>query len=696
MQDLEKYLNTARKAQLDNVPFDKESIDSILQKHREAGSQNFFKKIISKYGKLKMYSIMTFITATMLFLSSILLNIDGENPTLNAKDIMITKDCGATKSENFASNGKDAKEVVEDLVNEEENAKTGEEEDDSEYIDEITFKNQVLQSDTIIDRKIVSRLLDEFMETHSFKDTTITFYSTLGMKDESLIAWKDLEFDAKTWEFSANMNYCLNIKYDKDARSSIRNTKISITPEDSTLIRIHSVLEKELSDKVDIQFLKSLGFVDLEAFYSSLSEYIQNIESTSNDKSSLMKAVSMFAYLNRKLLNNPFKGYKFKDRGIVLSKNDLQNLDIQILEDRVLFPSTEIFCDEKLKAEYTKIYGAHFGDRFTPFEDSNNNMVVYKNSGYSWKWVEGTDTNWEKTVRYTYHGFENDHKDNKQKKARIGGYVAKVYNSPLSEKSIAITPVTNSIGISVSLHQKYLHDSNLQELKELYNLGTQRRITFDALNDYLEKPISERDSKKEEELKLASTTAEILAENALHTLQYSKLIPIEIPVPYGIHTEGELANRDYSSITLWYYPDAKFLDALPEDIHNQIVREMDLIESVIAGELPADEACSALGGKESLLGLCNLTEIAIKDFVSAPNPTSGDCRISYSLSEDRFTKLMLLDNSGRYVKDISDWTNQAAGNYDLNINISSLPSGKYIIAIFTNKNEKVSFKLIKK
>jgi hypothetical protein len=57
---------------------------------------------------------------------------------------------------------------------------------------------------------------------------------------------------------------------------------------------------------------------------------------------------------------------------------------------------------------------------------------------------------------------------------------------------------------------------------------------------------------------------------------------------------------------------------------------------------------------------------------------------------------MLLDNSGRYVKDISDWTNQAAGNYDLNINISSLPSGKYIIAIFTNKNEKVSFKLIKK
>ncbi len=702
MQDLEKYLNTARKAELDNVPFDKDGIGSMLQKHREAGSQNFFKKIISKYGKLKMYSIMSIITASMLFISSMMLDSSDSTPTVKAKKIQITIGNDTTNIENYNSDEHDLVDMVRNQIKNsyEENKATDPEKD--EYADYISIgsslkihkdllekddngnyiipMNQgIKEFDKLLTTKEVLAFADKFQKDNKskFRDTTILIYSPLNSSQSKYLRWQHLVFDNATWNLNTSVPSSVKLRYasDENAKGSLEYVTVNIAlDDDADYFRLMKEMETNISKSVDVNNLKELCNVSLSDYYSKLEEITSNISDAEIAKQALI-----YANMNRKLIGNPFAEFKLKDKGLLLPKASLENLGFKFYDNKFTYPLDETFTENSPK---------FFND-----DAYDDNKEVFKNGVEEWfiNSKDGKlDPEWGKHIRMTLSSTTERSADSDfLKEDHIQGYVQLSYPELVTsrEKNV-ITPISKRNGHDFGLYLSSLKNSNVSDLKELYDLNAKYRDLQSIISEKKSDDVSERERNELEKL-------ELTANNALHTLKYSKLIPIEIPIPYGIHTKEELAEGDYSSVTLWYYPDDKFLDALPDEIRNKVVKEMNLLESVVAGELPASDACEALDGEESLLGLCNLTDMAISDLIAAPNPTEGNCTISYTLSEDRYIKMMLLDNSGRFVKDISDWQNRATGEYNFNLDISSLPNGNYNIAVFTDKNEKVMFKLIK-
>ncbi len=701
MQDFEKYFNTARKAELDNVPFDKDNIESLLQQHREAGSQNFFKRIISKYGKLKMYSILSLITATMLTLSSMMFDSGENKPSVTAKNITVTIDEETDTINNFESNGETLSDVIKDVCE----AKKEKEEnsDQDEYADYISIGSSlkihkdmlqkdeegnyiipmnrgVKEFDKLLTVSEVKQFAEKFQAENKgkFRDTTILIYNPLYSCQSKYLRWQHLVFDNSRWELNTSVPSIVKMNFSdtKSPKSKLEYSSVDIELDsEQDYFRLLSEIESNIATHVDIKLLKELCNVSLGEYYSKLEEITLKI--TDAD---IAKQAVLFANMNRKLIGNPFSEFKFKDEGLLLPKASLEKLGFKFYDNRFTYPLDETFTENSPKFFDDEAY------------DSDNQ--VFKNGVEEW-FINNEggkiDPKWGKNIRMMLSNTtERDANSDFLKEDHIKGYIQLSYPELIpARKNIPITPISKRNAYDFGLYLSSLKNSNVSNLKELYQLNSNYRDLQSILSEKGEKNISKEEKNELEMLKL-------IANNALHTLKYTKLIPIEIPVPYGVHTEEELASGDYSKITLWYYPDDNFLNALPDDMRNKIIKEMNLLESVVAGELPASDACQALDGEESLLGLCNLTDMAITDLTAAPNPTHGNCEISYTLTEERYTKVMLLDNSGRYVKDISNWQDQKAGEYSFNIDLSSLPKGNYNIAVFTNKNEKVMFKLMKK
>ncbi len=702
MQDLEKYLNTARKAELDNVPFDKDGIGSMLQKHREAGSQNFFKKIISKYGKLKMYSIMSIITASMLFISSMMLDSSDSTPTVKAKKIQITIGNDTTNIENYNSDEHDLVDMAKNnsVKPEVESTKDTTKKEVPEYgfiIRGDRVEKPLFPSNHSLTVSEASDLIDEYLKTHSFKDTMITFYETVSdfkISDDK-IRWQHLKFEPKAWRINTRYNFRIQRRFDKEGNNFPAMTYISYYPETPTLVRLLGDMEKDITEYCDIKQLRNLGICDLKDYFPLLDTLLGNIPMNIENRSELLKEVAMYGQVSRAILDNPFKGFKYKDKGITLDRATLENLGLVIEENMIKFPNDEVFIDSSMIKYNDYIYSMHFKDEYKP-EYINRNLYVTKDDIYQWILVEGIapkNTNYIKVIHWDSPDSADYNKKDPDNRTCYHGYY---YYKAAAKNTNRISPILKSIDMSELSQLRYLYDSDNEELNKIYYLSYNAMKKRDELNDYLEDKEAQKDTELESQLRLASTQSDIVAKNAIRNLQYTKLIPVDVPVPYGVQSEEELENDDFSSVTLWYYPDEKFLDALPDEIRNKVVKEMNLLESVVAGELPASDACEALDGEESLLGLCNLADMAIQNLNAAPNPTDGNCEISYSLTEERYTKMMLLDNSGRYVEDISDWESRSRGDYRFYIDISSLPKGNYNIAVFTNKNEKMMFKLMKK
>ncbi len=701
MQDFEKYFNTARKAELDNVPFDKDNIESLLQQHREAGSQNFFKRIISKYGKLKMYSILSLITATMLTLSSMMFDSGENKPTVTAKNITVTIDEETDTINNFESSGETLNDVIKDVCESKKES--------TKYIDKTKFeksknnsqaKNLSYVSDALFAKKQgltiseAANMVEEYLKNHSFKDTTITFYSGISddKTNESKIRWKHLIFEPKDWKINTRLNFVLQRKFNSKGENFPVTTFVSYYPEVPVLIRLLAEMEQDITKYCDIVQLKNLGICDIKDYFPLLDSLLNDIPVSVKNRAELLEEVTMYGQVSRTILDNPFKGFKYKDKGVLLDKSTLEQIGIGFEKNKITIPNDEVFIEKRQIIHADTIFQFHFGESYNK-EYIDGNLYQTKQDVFEWRLIKGMEPKKDNFINSFTYGSPKPEKIKNNKNTNYEGYY---YYEPTAKRANRISPIIQSMSLSELSQLKYLYESDNENLKQLYHLANDYFVNMENRQEYFDIPKDERDKLKEKKLLLAETQAEIIAKNAFRTLKYTKLIPIEIPVPYGVHTEEELASGDYSKITLWYYPDDNFLNALPDDIRNKIIKEMNLLESVVAGELPASDACQALDGEESLLGLCNLTDMAITDLTAAPNPTHGNCEISYTLTKERYTKVMLLDNSGRYVKDINNWQNQKAGEYSFNIDLSSLPKGNYNIAVFTNKNEKVMFKLMKK
>jgi hypothetical protein len=76
-----------------------------------------------------------------------------------------------------------------------------------------------------------------------------------------------------------------------------------------------------------------------------------------------------------------------------------------------------------------------------------------------------------------------------------------------------------------------------------------------------------------------------------------------------------------------------------------------------------------------------------------PNPADLNCCLELTIPDDSFVKIDLFDANGRKIKTCHQGA-MTQGNYEIKINVASLPDGLYFVETFINNNNKHAQKLI--
>jgi hypothetical protein len=82
------------------------------------------------------------------------------------------------------------------------------------------------------------------------------------------------------------------------------------------------------------------------------------------------------------------------------------------------------------------------------------------------------------------------------------------------------------------------------------------------------------------------------------------------------------------------------------------------------------------------------TETKNKQLSIAPNPTSGNTKLSYTLAKNSFVRITIFDCFGRMVLHVLN-ENQIAGKYTSIINTSSFVNGTFLVHMQANQNKEV-------
>lgn len=124
------------------------------------------------------------------------------------------------------------------------------------------------------------------------------------------------------------------------------------------------------------------------------------------------------------------------------------------------------------------------------------------------------------------------------------------------------------------------------------------------------------------------------------------------------------------------------------------------LNPVIYDDYPVSDVCSSPsipGGSNARSAVTGINE-AVKNetqFQVAPNPTSGNALITYSLKKESRVKIELFNYLGQYIKTIQPSTTQSKGDYTskLELNVSGVESGVYIVQ-FTIDNKVSQEKIV--
>ena len=176
----------------------------------------------------------------------------------------------------------------------------------------------------------------------------------------------------------------------------------------------------------------------------------------------------------------------------------------------------------------------------------------------------------------------------------------------------------------------------------------------------------------------------------------SKLIPVKINLNKSKYRNENLNKLKYSSdvLTLWYYPTQEFLDALPAQYSSQIKTELGMIDNVKNGVVTIDQACGKLYNEASFFDFCRVSSGAVTNVKASPNPATDNTNLSYDLKVDCKISISLHDLNGKHIKTFLNYDYQPAGQQNINIPLSDIEKGFYLLAITTEKGEQVIQRLI--
>lgn len=177
-------------------------------------------------------------------------------------------------------------------------------------------------------------------------------------------------------------------------------------------------------------------------------------------------------------------------------------------------------------------------------------------------------------------------------------------------------------------------------------------------------------------------------ETALRYRTLNKLIPVRIRLESAEYIERAKRNRG-GEIVLWYVPTPEFVNALPDRYRIPLEKELDLIASVEEGNLPPGEVCRQMAGENVLMDFCRAGSGAVSYTRVWPNPAREDLTVHYVLTAPRRVAITLHDLSGRFLKEIAEYRQQAAGAHQEKIALdgNTIGSGTYLVTIRTDQGE---------
>jgi hypothetical protein len=172
---------------------------------------------------------------------------------------------------------------------------------------------------------------------------------------------------------------------------------------------------------------------------------------------------------------------------------------------------------------------------------------------------------------------------------------------------------------------------------------------------------------------------------------YGNLIPVHFSWE---EYEGGDTNRN--QVDFWYHVSKKFAQLLPERYRTPILNELDIISQVEDGYLSPENACEALKGEISYLGICKLYNELFKSISLYPNPmTDNVLQIRFSLKAKCNLKFELYNYDGKFIATLKDYENYNIGNNQISLNIPITEQSVYFIKISDEKGNSAIEKLIK-
>jgi hypothetical protein len=147
------------------------------------------------------------------------------------------------------------------------------------------------------------------------------------------------------------------------------------------------------------------------------------------------------------------------------------------------------------------------------------------------------------------------------------------------------------------------------------------------------------------------------------------LIPIKVRLSEIIPPRNE-------TLVFWFYPTDEFIDALPDEIKDDLRSELDAINKGTAGNT-----------KCTYFEVCKST-LFLEDIKVYPNPANQVVTISFSLQESIEGRISLVNISGVQVKELVSKSIFNSGFNSFTTDLSDISPGIYLISIISEKGFK--------
>jgi len=148
-----------------------------------------------------------------------------------------------------------------------------------------------------------------------------------------------------------------------------------------------------------------------------------------------------------------------------------------------------------------------------------------------------------------------------------------------------------------------------------------------------------------------------------------KQIPLLIPV----EVKG---GGFYNSLFFWFLPSESFFKAISKEVSNEIKAEYDYVVAEDKSQLEKP-VCKYFDECKNTL--------KVSSFKVYPNPVNNEATVSFTLPETIEGRISLSDLSGHERQLLKPQTNYAKGQHSINVDLSNVPEGIYLLTLYSNK-----------